>query len=247
MIWQYKFFYSAFSITLYKGQTMKGSMILYWCIDLYFVSGWMLQERLFYFSFCISVWFIGWFHVVIHKKCEISFTFIDISILLDTYWTINGCSCSWHVSFGFLTWLYTSTERAKAKYLPIQQWGCGFSNLVIVTCMHNSCNSLNDSLFCSWRKFIDLKCFIDIWRLTKMGALRWDNVVNGHQGWRLVTCIWLHAGIIHLLANMLSLIFIGIRLEQQFGFGMFFLQTSKMSRKIRKTELLSLSFASYET
>ncbi|XP_047162644.1 RHOMBOID-like protein 2 [Vigna umbellata] len=54
--------------------------------------------------------------------------------------------------------------------------------------------------------------------LTKMGALRWDNVVNGHQGWRLVTCIWLHAGIIHLLANMLSLVFIGIRLEQQFGF-----------------------------
>ncbi|RDX62878.1 RHOMBOID-like protein 2, partial [Mucuna pruriens] len=54
--------------------------------------------------------------------------------------------------------------------------------------------------------------------LTKMGALRWDNVVNRHQGWRLVTCIWLHAGIIHLLANMLSLVFIGIRLEQQFGF-----------------------------
>ncbi|XP_027364250.1 RHOMBOID-like protein 2 isoform X1 [Abrus precatorius] len=54
--------------------------------------------------------------------------------------------------------------------------------------------------------------------LTKMGALRWDNVVNKHQGWRLVTCIWLHAGIIHLLANMLSLVFIGIRLEQQFGF-----------------------------
>ncbi|XP_047176306.1 uncharacterized protein LOC124843572 [Vigna umbellata] len=54
--------------------------------------------------------------------------------------------------------------------------------------------------------------------LTKMGALRWDNVENGHQGWRLVTCIWLHAGIIHLLANMLSLVFIAIRLEQQFGF-----------------------------
>ncbi|CAO2182055.1 unnamed protein product [Urochloa humidicola] len=28
----------------------------------------------------------------------------------------------------------------------------------------------------------------------------------------------LHAGLIHLLANMVSLIFIGIRLEQQFGF-----------------------------
>ncbi|KAG0473181.1 hypothetical protein HPP92_015038 [Vanilla planifolia] len=51
-----------------------------------------------------------------------------------------------------------------------------------------------------------------------LGALVWDKVVHEHQGWRLVTCIWLHAGVIHLLANMLSLIFIGIRLEQQFGF-----------------------------
>ncbi|OIW08008.1 hypothetical protein TanjilG_20109 [Lupinus angustifolius] len=54
--------------------------------------------------------------------------------------------------------------------------------------------------------------------LTKMGALKWDSVVNHHQGWRLITCIWLHAGIIHLAANMFSLVFIGIRLEQQFGF-----------------------------
>lgn len=54
--------------------------------------------------------------------------------------------------------------------------------------------------------------------LEKLGALEWNKVVHEHQGWRLVTCMWLHAGIIHLLANMLSLVFIGIRLEQQFGF-----------------------------
>ncbi|KAK6926274.1 Peptidase S54, rhomboid domain [Dillenia turbinata] len=54
--------------------------------------------------------------------------------------------------------------------------------------------------------------------LLKMGALERSRVVEKHQGWRLVTCIWLHAGLIHLLANMLSLVFIGIRLEQQFGF-----------------------------
>ncbi|CAK9170464.1 unnamed protein product [Ilex paraguariensis] len=54
--------------------------------------------------------------------------------------------------------------------------------------------------------------------LEKLGALDWNKVVHGHQGWRLITCIWLHAGVIHLLANMLSLVFIGIRLEQQFGF-----------------------------
>ncbi|EOY24641.1 hypothetical protein QUC31_008881 [Theobroma cacao] len=54
--------------------------------------------------------------------------------------------------------------------------------------------------------------------LEKLGALEWNKVVHGDQGWRLITCIWLHAGVIHLLANMLSLVFIGIRLEQQFGF-----------------------------
>jgi membrane associated rhomboid family serine protease len=32
-------------------------------------------------------------------------------------------------------------------------------------------------------------------------------------------CNWLHAGLIHLVVNLLSLLFIGIRLEQQFGFG----------------------------
>jgi membrane associated rhomboid family serine protease len=52
-----------------------------------------------------------------------------------------------------------------------------------------------------------------------MGALEWQKVVKEHQGWRLITCIWLHAGVIHLLANMLSLVFIGIRLEQEFGFA----------------------------
>ncbi|XWS38406.1 hypothetical protein CRYUN_Cryun19dG0128400 [Craigia yunnanensis] len=54
--------------------------------------------------------------------------------------------------------------------------------------------------------------------LKKLGALEWNKVVHGNQGWRLITCIWLHAGVIYLLANMLSLVFIGIRLEQQFGF-----------------------------
>ncbi|XP_058109622.1 RHOMBOID-like protein 1 isoform X2 [Magnolia sinica] len=54
--------------------------------------------------------------------------------------------------------------------------------------------------------------------LEKMGALEVSKVVGGHEGWRLITCIWLHAGVVHILANMLSLIFIGIRLEQEFGF-----------------------------
>lgn len=54
--------------------------------------------------------------------------------------------------------------------------------------------------------------------LEKMGALDWAKVVHQHQWWRLFSCIWLHAGLIHLIVNMMSLLFIGIRLEQQFGF-----------------------------
>lgn len=53
-----------------------------------------------------------------------------------------------------------------------------------------------------------------------MGALEVDKVVREHEGWRLLSCIWLHGGAIHVLANMLSLVFIGVRLEQEFGFGM---------------------------
>ncbi|GLT70802.1 hypothetical protein SLA2020_428610 [Shorea laevis] len=54
--------------------------------------------------------------------------------------------------------------------------------------------------------------------LEKMGALEVDKIVHRHQAWRLISCIWLHAGVFHILANMLSLVFIGIRLEQEFGF-----------------------------
>ncbi|KAL6137742.1 hypothetical protein ACLB2K_063031 [Fragaria x ananassa] len=54
--------------------------------------------------------------------------------------------------------------------------------------------------------------------LTKLGALFRNLVVEEGQGWRLVTCMWLHVGLVHLLVNMISLLFVGIRLEQEFGF-----------------------------
>ncbi|KAM0953332.1 putative peptidase S54, rhomboid, Rhomboid-like superfamily [Dioscorea sansibarensis] len=54
--------------------------------------------------------------------------------------------------------------------------------------------------------------------LERMGALQVNKVVYGNQGWRLLTCIWLHAGVFHILANMFGLLFIGIKLEQDFGF-----------------------------
>ncbi|KAH7863953.1 hypothetical protein Vadar_023944 [Vaccinium darrowii] len=54
--------------------------------------------------------------------------------------------------------------------------------------------------------------------LQRMGALVVKKVVDQHQVWRLVSCTWLHAGVFHILANMLSLLVVGIRLEQEFGF-----------------------------
>ncbi|CAL9214740.1 unnamed protein product [Arabidopsis halleri] len=54
--------------------------------------------------------------------------------------------------------------------------------------------------------------------LEKMGALDWKKVVQGNEKWRLITAMWLHAGIFHLFTNMFNVIIFGIRLEQQFGF-----------------------------
>ncbi|KAJ7553570.1 hypothetical protein O6H91_06G103600 [Diphasiastrum complanatum] len=64
--------------------------------------------------------------------------------------------------------------------------------------------------------------------LLNVGALESNRVTKQHEGWRLVSCIWLHGGVFHLLVNMLSLVFIGIRLEQEFGFiriGLLYLLT----------------------
>ncbi|GAA0142822.1 hypothetical protein LIER_35641 [Lithospermum erythrorhizon] len=54
--------------------------------------------------------------------------------------------------------------------------------------------------------------------LQKMGALVVKRVTENHEVWRIFSCMWLHAGVFHVLANMISLTFVGIRLEQEFGF-----------------------------
>ncbi|KAL8089691.1 hypothetical protein AgCh_039247 [Apium graveolens] len=54
--------------------------------------------------------------------------------------------------------------------------------------------------------------------LLKMGAMQWSVVVEKNEVWRIVSCMWLHAGVIHIVSNMVSLLFVGIRLEQEFGF-----------------------------
>ncbi|KAL8191618.1 hypothetical protein R6Q57_028349 [Mikania cordata] len=54
--------------------------------------------------------------------------------------------------------------------------------------------------------------------LVKMGALEYNKAVNKSEEWRILTCMWLHAGVFHVFANMLGLVFIGSRLEHEFGF-----------------------------
>lgn len=56
-----------------------------------------------------------------------------------------------------------------------------------------------------------------------MGGLDVKKVVKGDEGWRLLSCNWLHGGVVHLLVNMLTLLFIGIRMEREFGFSKYLL------------------------
>ncbi|KAI7726012.1 hypothetical protein M8C21_033442 [Ambrosia artemisiifolia] len=51
-----------------------------------------------------------------------------------------------------------------------------------------------------------------------MGALEYKKVVKESEEWRILTCMWLHAGVFHVFANMLGLVLIGSRLEHEFGF-----------------------------
>ncbi|KAK7325237.1 hypothetical protein VNO77_29396 [Canavalia gladiata] len=54
--------------------------------------------------------------------------------------------------------------------------------------------------------------------LRVLGGLEKDLVVDQNEVWRFFSCMFLHAGVVHLLANMFSLLFIGVRLEKEFGF-----------------------------
>ncbi|KAJ4849650.1 hypothetical protein Tsubulata_009648 [Turnera subulata] len=52
--------------------------------------------------------------------------------------------------------------------------------------------------------------------LDKVGALR-KALLLEHQTWRLFSSPWLHAGVIHLLINLVAIVFIGSYLEKEFG------------------------------
>ena len=56
--------------------------------------------------------------------------------------------------------------------------------------------------------------------LVHWGA-NWGGLTIGHDWWRLVTSMFLHGGLIHLVVNMLSLLFLGRVAHLRFGRGAF--------------------------
>jgi membrane associated rhomboid family serine protease len=53
--------------------------------------------------------------------------------------------------------------------------------------------------------------------LLELGAKRTDLIVQGHQYYRLIMPVFLHAGVIHIVFNMIALANIGIPLEHDYG------------------------------
>jgi len=58
-------------------------------------------------------------------------------------------------------------------------------------------------------------------KLLQLGALYPPAVGQGHQYWRLITAMFLHAGILHLALNMYALYLFGYLIENAFGVGRF--------------------------
>ncbi|KAH9715011.1 hypothetical protein WN944_022318 [Citrus x changshan-huyou] len=54
--------------------------------------------------------------------------------------------------------------------------------------------------------------------LKKLGGLSRNLVVYDGEIYRFFSCMWLHANVIHLLTNSLAILFIGVKLEEDFGF-----------------------------
>ena len=53
--------------------------------------------------------------------------------------------------------------------------------------------------------------------LHRLGALDWDDVVIGHEYWRLLSALFIHAGVIHLGFNLFALYVLGPPLERIMG------------------------------
>lgn len=54
--------------------------------------------------------------------------------------------------------------------------------------------------------------------LLSMGALESDLITKAREGWRIVTAMWLHAGVLQILGTCSGMLLLGMPLERQLGF-----------------------------
>jgi len=54
--------------------------------------------------------------------------------------------------------------------------------------------------------------------MNQLGAKNDEAIFEQSEWWRIVSCNWLHAGLFHLLLNMLAVVNLGSSLERRFGF-----------------------------
>ncbi|KDO45208.1 hypothetical protein CISIN_1g023789mg [Citrus sinensis] len=122
-------------------------------------------------------------------------------------------------------------------YAP-EQWRAWLTPVIFVVCiimfvytMHvNNCPAKTaDSHQCVLRDILGRYSF-QPWKenyllgpsistLRDLGGLDRNLIVRKNQKYRLLSSMWLHAGIIHLVVNMTSLMLVSYRLEQEFGFA----------------------------
>lgn len=54
--------------------------------------------------------------------------------------------------------------------------------------------------------------------LLSLGALESDLITKSREGWRLLSAMWLHAGVLHIAGTASGMLLLGIPLERQLGF-----------------------------
>jgi len=78
--------------------------------------------------------------------------------------------------------------------------------------------------------------------LLNWGAYFKPSIING-EWWRLLTCIFLHGGLMHLVVNMYVLLFVGIFLEPRLGtikFALIYLVTGVLASIIMWKDVSSV-------
>lgn len=53
--------------------------------------------------------------------------------------------------------------------------------------------------------------------LDEMGAKNGDAIFRQGEWWRILTCNWLHGGVIHLISNLVGVMHLGSTLEREYG------------------------------